>query len=1072
MVDPLRVQFTKKKIFSFVAPTGKSRGDRVYINEANINSLSGIKYINTTFNSSHKIMTFNLQRTREIGPSTWKMNSSVLHDELYIKEVEEVFHGVTQLNIVNPIRRWHLFHMVTEGITIHYTQRKAGIQNAIKTSISNRLQTLETLDFNSMSVEQKKEYLYCKDKYKEIIYKEIQGHQIRTRGHPRYEINEPDIDFYTKLEKRYQNKNIIMELKDENDIIHSDTEKLLETTEKFYKKLYSPSKTNKIKQQQLLKNIDKKLKASDRHKLDAPLSEEELSKATFQLHDGKSPGLDGKTAEFYKTFWFLIKDLYIEYINAARDTSFTDHQNTSVTTLIYKHKGEIYILDNYRPISLINVDLKILAKALANRLKPILPTIIHQSQTAVDTRRIDYTIHMLRDLIDLTEKEDDEAAFLFIDQEKAFDSTDHDLLFMTMESFGFGDYFIKWIKVLYSNASTQIKINGFLTNKIPLRRGLRQGCPLSMMLYVIFIELLALQLRKNPNLIGFKIGGEKIISLHYADDAIIIIKQNQCFKEVIKDLDTYQSATGAKVNYTKTKGLWVGKWKDRTDKPLNIKWTNKNIKRLGVYFGNDNPAKHTFQEIRPKIIRSMNFWKQFALSKLAKSRVTEIFHASRLWFAATFYDIPTDIIKQLHNEFVAYINFPNSTPTVKQEELQKLRLDGGLKLIDIKCKADTYKIRWLLELSSDENLATHLNLLTTLLGKQKGGLDGTDFLFATRHYIDKILNTNSCFYKTAFQAIRRLQPKKKIIDPKNEKVFYNPTFKSMNQLVIKPNKTCEDKKTFTYGSIMEEYEKEQNKQPHNKHVSNIYRKIIHKDLENRDHNEILNPRTNEYVPFEKTTHKSIYEYLIFLHYKDHHCKDKWETYLGNTNINWDNVWKSLSNPISTEDTKTIIWEQIHLNSYTTYSYNKWHKSQQNCPFCTQVPANRFHITHECTALTSLWTELEPHLKAIHPVPLSNTEKAFGLHGHSPSIILRNWMTFLLRETIADQERIGYYNQKGLGNVKDIKLAYNQNVKTEVWVKYNIYKHLGRTSYFESIFAYKDYLIIWENDNWQILTLFT
>ena len=821
----------------------------------------------------------------------------------------------------------------------------------------------------------------------------------------------------------------------------------------------------------MLKNIDKGISAADRHKLDAPLCEEELGRATNQLHDDKSPGPDGKTSEFYKTFWYLIKNMYMEYVNAARQTSFTDYQNTSVTTLVYKHKGEIYVLDNYRPISLINVDLKILAKALANRLRPILPSIIHHSQTAVDTRRIDYTIHMLRDLIDLTEKLDEEAAFIFIDQQKAFDRVDHDLLFMTMEAFGIGNGFIKWIKVLYSNASTQIKINGYFTNTIPLNRGLRQGCPLSMMLYVICIELLALQLRKNPNLVGFKIGGEKIISLHYADDAIIIIKQNQCFKEVIKDLDDYEAATGAKVNYGKTKGLWVGKWKDRQDKPMNIKWTSKNIERLGVYFGNDNPSKQTFDEIKPKIIRSMNYWKQFGLCKLAKARVVEIFHASRLWFAATFYNIPVDLQKYLHDEFVAYINFPNSTPTVSQEELHKLRLDGGVKLVDIKSKADTYKIRWLLEIIGAEKLNTHLQLLTALIGKQKGGLQGTDFLFTTRHYIDRILNTNSCFYKSAFQAIRRLQPKKKIIDPKTEKVFYNPTFKSMNHLVITINKTCEDRKAYTYGSILEEYEKQQNKQPHNKHVSNIYRKITHKDFENREGNQILNPRTNEYIPFVETTHKTIYQYLIFLQYKDHHSKTKWNEYFNMTNINWENVWKSVNNPISTEETKTVVWEQIHLNSYTTYSYNKWHKTQQKCPFCMQVPANRFHITNECTALAQLWLDIECNLKTLHPVPLTNMEKVFGLHGNSPGIILRNWMTFLLRDIITHQERIGYYNQKGQGNIEDIKLAYNQKVKTEVWIKYNIYKNLGRLSYFETIFAYKDYLILWENNNWQILTIF-
>ena len=88
-------------------------------------------------------------------------------------------------------------------------------------------------------------------------------------------------------------------------------------------------------------------------------------------------------------------------------------------------------------------------------------------------------------------------------------------------------------------------MNGFLTKEIPLRCGVRQGCPLSALLYVLIIELLALQLRANPNIVGFEIQGEKIISTHYADDAVIKITQNKCFKEVYKDLQDYKNATGA-----------------------------------------------------------------------------------------------------------------------------------------------------------------------------------------------------------------------------------------------------------------------------------------------------------------------------------------------------------------------------------------------------------------------------------------------------------------------------------------------------------------------------------------------
>ena len=169
---------------------------------------------------------------------------------------------------------------------------------------------------------------------------------------------------------------------------------------------------------------------------------------------------------------------------------------------------------------------------------------------------------------------------------------------------------------MYSNAATQIDINGFLTDGIRLKSGVRQGCPLSPLLYVLVIEILALQLRANPNIVGFTIEGERIISSHYADDAVIKITQNSCFKEVYKELVDYEKASGAKINYDKSRGLWLGKWRGRSDDPFHglypdpskyIKWTSGNVKYLGVYVGNEDPALQTFTEIVPKMMKKLHF---------------------------------------------------------------------------------------------------------------------------------------------------------------------------------------------------------------------------------------------------------------------------------------------------------------------------------------------------------------------------------------------------------------------------------------------------------------------------------
>ena len=201
------------------------------------------------------------------------------------------------------------------------------------------------------------------------------------------------------------------------------------------------------------------------------------------------------------------------YLNEIKDQGLANTRNVSVIKLIYKKTGEIYLLTYYRPISLINVDVKIITKVLAERLKFVLPSIIHCTQTAVYGRKIDQNIHMVRDLIEMANRDDDTAAFIFLDQEKAFDRVNHNFLFKTMEAFGIGENFIKWVSTIYSNATSILSINGFFTEQIPLKRGVRQGCPLSALLYVLVIEDLAIQLRLNPNIVGFKVGGEKLLVL-------------------------------------------------------------------------------------------------------------------------------------------------------------------------------------------------------------------------------------------------------------------------------------------------------------------------------------------------------------------------------------------------------------------------------------------------------------------------------------------------------------------------------------------------------------------------------
>ena len=101
-------------------------------------------------------------------------------------------------------------------------------------------------------------------------------------------------------------------------------------------------------------------------------------------------------------------------------------------------------------------------------------------------------------------KEEKHGALVFLDQEKAFDRVDHQFLFKTLGAFGLGKNFINWVKVLYKDIQSMVKVNGFLTDPINITRGIRQGCPLSPLLYILVAEVCGIAIRDHKKIVGIK----------------------------------------------------------------------------------------------------------------------------------------------------------------------------------------------------------------------------------------------------------------------------------------------------------------------------------------------------------------------------------------------------------------------------------------------------------------------------------------------------------------------------------------------------------------------------------------
>ena len=312
--------------------------------------------------------------------------------------------------------------------------------------------------------------------------------------------------------------------------------------------------------------------------------------------------------------------------------------------------------------------------------------------------------------------------------------------------------------------------------------------------------------------------------------------------------------------------------------------------------------------------------------------------------------IPPSVTKALQKAFFDYVNYPRNNVTVKQEEMHKLGKHGGTKLINIQAKAEASKIKWLIDLCVDPKLTVHLALMDRLLGEQKGKCRGKDLFFTTKHYARKVLKIASPFYTEAIKAMTTLGLRKQVLDPRDEKLFYNPIFQGRNEQRLRITKPCETAGVFTYGQLSDEVALKNNGRPHRRHIANLFDRIILRDLDDRQFYLLHTVDGN--FKFQKVTQKMLYEQLLKLHYRDHHSSAKWVEKL-HTPVEWERVWKSVHNPLSTEETPSFVWEQIHLNMYTKHSYNKWHKTDLCCPLCTQPIRDEFHLVLDCPVVVSL-----------------------------------------------------------------------------------------------------------------------
>ena len=548
-----------------------------------------------------------------------------------------------------------------------------------------------------------------KEKKKELddmLGRKAQGALVRSRIQNVYEMDAPSKYFFN-LEQKNGRKKFIHAVRSETGELLTKPAEIRKRARCFYAELFKSEWVREQEAEDDFLNGLPKLSEDSAEKLDGALSLKELNSALMGMENGRAPGIDGLPVEFYKCFWPVVgKDLQ-EVLNDSFEKGMLPLScRRAVLTLLPK-KGDLTDLKQWRPVSLLCTDVKVLSKALATRLAKVIGQIISIDQTyCVPERSIFDNIALVRDVIEVSNSMSKNFGFVFMDQEKAFDRVEHKYLWRVLEVFGFNTGFIRNIKMLYNDIESVLKVNGSLCSPFKALRGVRQSCSLSGMLYSMAIEPLLHKLRFKVSGLSLP-NGENVFSLSaYADDVVVVVNGQRDVDTLIHVAKKFGRISSAKVNWSKSEAIQMGNWTDDLPKlPEGLKWKKGGFKYLGVFLGDENMVKKNWDGLLEKVKGRLKKWTWLLpqMSYRGRCLIINNLVASFLWHRLAVLDPPPNLLANMQALLIDF--FWDRLHWLPQSVLYLPREEGGQGVVHLSSRGAAFRMHFIQRLlTGPENL--------------------------------------------------------------------------------------------------------------------------------------------------------------------------------------------------------------------------------------------------------------------------------------------------------------------------------------------------------------------------------